>query len=157
MSIKKFSMLASTIALAATFTTPVLADAADNAIKARQAYYQVVVFNFGQVVGMAKGEIAYDADTAKNAATNLQALSKMHLVPLFPAGSDNVAKKGKTRALPKIWEEFPAVAKIIGEWQGAIDGLVKVAGDGQGALGPAVGAVGKQCGACHETYRAKNF
>ncbi|MBA4783550.1 MAG: cytochrome c [Rhizobiales bacterium] len=146
-----FAIVASSVA------TPVFADATENAIKARQSYYTLVGFNFGQLVAMAKGEAPYDAEAAKKAATNLQSLSTLDLLPLFPAGSDNVAQKGKTRATPKIWEDFAGVGKIVGDWQGAVSTLVSVAGDGQAALAPAVGAVGKQCGTCHETYRAKDF
>ncbi|MEO1067314.1 MAG: cytochrome c, partial [Pseudomonadota bacterium] len=94
----------SLLALAACITTgPAFADKIDDTIKARQAFYKLVGFNFGQMVAMAKGEAEYNAEAATKAAANLQALTKMDLGPLFPPGSDNEAKKGKTRALPKIW------------------------------------------------------
>lgn len=152
-----FLKAAAIAGLSIAVATPVLADAIDDTIKARRAYYQLVFFNFGQVVAMAKGEAPYDAEAAKNASTNLQAISKLHIAPLFPKGSDNVAKKGQTRALPKIWEDFAGASKIAGDWRAAIDGLVTVAGNGKEALGPAVGAVGKQCSACHDAYRAKDL
>ncbi|MEM8839364.1 MAG: cytochrome c [Pseudomonadota bacterium] len=157
MSIKYLVGAAIAAAVSISVSAPSFADPIDDTIKARRAYYQVVGFNFGQVVAMAKGEADYDAEAAKNAATNLQALSKLHLLPLFPPGSDNEAKKGATRSLPKIWSDFPGVVEKVQAWQGAVDGLVAVSANGKDALGPAVGEVGKTCGACHDAYRAKNF
>lgn len=154
---KKFAKFAAIVAVAATAAFPVFADAIDDTIKARQGFFSLVGFNFGQVVAMVKGKADYDAEAATKAATNLQALTKMHIAPLFPPGSDNVAKKGSTRALPAIWSEFDKIAVIIGKWQTSVDTLVAEAGNGKGALGKAIGGVGENCGACHKAYRAKNF
>lgn len=143
--------------LSASFTTPVFADAIDDTIKARQSYYRLIGFNFGQLVAMVKGEADYTAESAQNAAENLKTISTLHIGPLFPAGSDNVAKKGKTRAQPNLWSDFAGAKEIGGKWRAAIGELQKVASNGKGDLAPAVGAVGAQCKACHEKYRAKDF
>ncbi|MEM8796000.1 MAG: cytochrome c [Pseudomonadota bacterium] len=157
MSMKYLIGAAIAAAVSISVSAPSFADPIDDVIEARRGYYKLVGLNFGQVVAMAKGEADYDAEAAKNAATNLQALSKLHLLPLFPPGSDNEVKKGKTRSLAKIWSDFPGVVEKVQAWQGAVDNLVTVSADGRGALGPAVGEVGKTCGACHDAYRAKNF
>ena len=133
------------------------ADPLDDAIKARRAYYQVVKFNAGPLFGMAKGDVAYDAEQAKTFANNLLALSNMANGAMWPEGSDNEAKKGDTRALPAIWATYPAVAEKGKAWGVAVAELAAVAGDGVDALKPKVGAVGKACGACHDDFRAKDF
>lgn len=143
--------------LSASLATPVFADAIDDTIKARQSYYQLIKFNFGQLVAMVKGDVDYNAEAAQNAADNLKAISTLHIGPLYPAGSDNVAKKGKTRAQPNLWSDFEGASAIGGKWRTAIGDLQKVASNGKESLAPAVGELGKQCKACHEKYRAKNF
>jgi len=143
--------------LSANMAAPVFADAIEDTIKARQAYYRLIGFNFVQLVSMVKGEIDYDAEAAKNAANNLKTISTLHIAPLYPAGSDNVAKKGLTRAKPNLWSDYEGVKAIGGKWRTAVGELQTVAGNGKGALAPAVGAVGEQCKACHDEYRAKDF
>jgi len=139
------------------FVAPAIADPLDDAIKARRAYFQLVVHNFGPLAGMAKGKVEYDAERAKVASSNLAAIAALNIQTLFPAGSDNEAKKGATRATAKIWSDFDGVAKILGDFQSATANLASVAGNGKDGLGAAVGEVGKQCGACHKAYRAENF
>lgn len=146
-------------ALAATVALPAiaLADAADDAIKARQGYYRVVSHNAGMLFGMAKGEIAYDAATAAAHAENLRAMASMNTASMWPAGSDNVARAGKTRALPALWDTFPAVMDKHAGFVAATETLAATAGNGLDALRANIGTLGNSCGACHDLYRAKNF
>lgn len=143
--------------LTTSIATPVFSDTIDDAIKARQSYYQLIKFNFGQLVAMVKGEAEYNAEAAQNAADNLKTISTLHIGPLYPKGSDNIAKKGKTRAQPNIWSDFAGVSEIGGKWRTAVGDLQSVASNGKDALAPAIGAIGAQCKACHEKYRAKDF
>ena len=143
--------------LTTSIATPVFSDTIDDAIKARQSYYQLIKFNFGQLVAMVKGEAGYNAEAAQNAADNLKTISTLHIGPLYPKGSDNIAKKGKTRAQPNIWSDFAGVSEIGGKWRTAVGDLQGVASNGKDALAPAIGAIGAQCKACHEKYRAKDF
>lgn len=132
-------------------------DPVEKAIKARQSYYQVVSFNAGPLFGMAKGKVAYDAKKAQEFANNLLALTSMKNSAMWPKGSDNVAKKGKTRALPAIWDTYPKVVEASKAFGAAVKQLASVAGNGADALKPAVGALGKSCGGCHKPFRAKEF
>ena len=134
-----------------------VADPIDDAIKARQSYYQVVKFNAGPLFGMAKGAVPYDAKAAQTNADNLKALAAMTNGAMWPQGSDNKAKAGKTRALPAIWETYPAVLDKSKAWKDAIAALAEAAGGGLDKLRPAVAALGKSCAGCHDEYRAKNF
>lgn len=124
----------------------------NGAVKARQGQFRIMALNLGVLGGMAKGETPYDAEMAEMAAENLELISELHEAPLWPAGSSNMDIDG-TRAMPSIWDEnedFLAKWAAFGE---AADNLEDVAGDGQAGLGPAVGAVGKTCGACHDAHR----
>lgn len=152
--------IAKAILIAATVgavSAPALADPLDDAITARRGYYQLVFSNFGPLVGMAKGQVDYDADAAATFAGNLQTLSELNNGHLWPAGSDNEAKAGKTRALPKIWDDFAGISEKGKAWKAAVGELAGVAGDGLDAMRAKVGPVGEACGACHDDYRAKEF
>ena len=71
---------------------------------------------------------------------------------MFPAGSD----KGETKALPTVWSDMPGFQKASANAAAAYDKLAMAAGSGdQAATAAAFGDVGKACGACHTTYRAK--
>lgn len=156
MSIRSLAITAGALAAIAA-PTLAMADAADDAIKARRGYYQVVLHNAGVMFGMAKGEIAYDAATAQAHANNLKALADMATASMWPAGSDNFDKAGQTRALPVLWETFPAVMDKHADFVTATANLAANAGGGLNALRANVGALGASCSGCHDTYRAKNF
>jgi len=145
-----------TLALSA-MTLPAVADPLDDAITARRAYYQVVKFNAVPLIKMGGGKIPYDAKKAATFAANLKALSEMTNSAMWPKGSDNVAKKGKTRALPKIWETYPAVTEKSKVFKQAIAELVPVAGKGMADFAGKAKALGAACGACHKEYRAKDL
>ncbi|MGI9407161.1 MAG: c-type cytochrome [Hyphomicrobiaceae bacterium] len=133
------------------------ADPLEDAIKARRSFYQVVSFNAGGLFGMAKGDIAYDAKQAQAYADNLKALSQLQNGPMWPKGSDNVAMKGKTRARPEAWTEYPVVKEKSAAWKAAIADLAGVAGTGLEPLRSKIGALGDSCKGCHEKIRAKDF
>lgn len=120
------------------------------AVKARQSHMQLYAHNLGILGGMAKGEVDYDADAASAAATNLATLSKLDQRSYWVPGTSTAELGDETRALPAIWEPGSQAAEIGGQLAEAATALAAVAGDGQAALGPALGDVGKACGACHK-------
>lgn len=99
---------------------------------------------------MAKGEIPYDQTKAQEAfATYVDASAKMPT--LFP---DNSKTGGDTAALPAIWtgmDDFKAKFAKFGADAKAAQGSVKDLDSFKASFG----AVTKNCGGCHETYRAK--
>lgn len=124
-------------------------------LKARQGQFRILALNLGILGGMAKGEIAYDAETAQMAADSIHAVSMVKQSPmtLWPEGTDEMAIDG-TRALPAIWEnwdDFASKWSALGE---AAAGLQSAAANGQEAIGPAIGPLGNACKACHDDYRA---
>lgn len=128
----------------------------EKAVKARQGFMQVVSFQLGPLGAMAKGEMEYDAELAAANAANLQALANMNTGAMWPAGSDNAALgEDKTRALPAAWAADSKVGEKHQAWADASAQLAAAAGNGLDALKPAVGAVGKSCGGCHDDYRAE--
>lgn len=143
--------------LATTLAVPAFADNIDDAIKARQGYYQLVKHNAGALFGMAKGDIEYNAEQAATHAANLDALAKLSVSSMWPAGSSKEDRPGKTRALPVIWSTFPAIGEKSKAFGDAAAKLSGSAGGGLDALRADVGALGASCKGCHDTYRAKAF
>ncbi|MFK7859558.1 MAG: cytochrome c [Granulosicoccus sp.] len=128
----------------------------DKAIKARQAMFQLYGFNIGILSGMAKGNIEYDADIAKEAAENLNAAANLGQSQFWPQGSDSETDGNiKNRALPAIWSSYPAILEKSEALTTAVAALAPVAGNGLEALQAALGDVGGSCKGCHDDYRAE--
>lgn len=153
----RLPLIAIAVAGSTAALTPAFADNIDDAIKARQGYYQVIKHNAGALFGMAKGDIAYDAVQAAVYARNLEALAKMDTSSMWLPGSSKADRPGKTRALPVIWSTFPAIGEKAKAFQNASTNLAANAGGGLDQLRANVGALGASCKGCHETYRAKDF
>lgn len=157
---KKLAIIALTGAVLSSGVAPSFAaDATDKTVKARRAYYQVVLSNAGPLFGMLKGKVAYDAAKAKTFANNLKLVTQLNNGHLWPKGSgnDNPALKGQTRALPAIWAAGSDVGKKGAAFREAAAKLASVAGDGKDALVAQMKVVGATCAACHKAYRAKDF
>jgi cytochrome c556 len=99
---------------------------------------------------MAKGEVPFDPAKAQEVFTTyVDAAGKMPT--LFP---DNSKTGGDTAALPAIWthkDDFSAKFAKFGADAKAAQSSTKVLD----AFKAAFGGVTKNCGGCHETYRAK--
>jgi len=128
----------------------------DNAIKARQAMFQLYSFNIGLLSAMAKEKMPYDADIALEAANNLNAAANLGQSQFWPAGSDDATDgNARTRALPKIWETYPDITEKAEALKTSVAALVPVAGNGLDALQGALGDVGASCKGCHDNFRAE--
>jgi len=132
-------------------------EATEKMIKARQGYYQNVRHNAGILFAMAKKEMAYDAAAASTAANNLLALTKIDLGTYYMAGSSKEEMPGKTRALKKIWDTYPAVDEKGKAFKEAVAAMAAVAGNGLSAVQGGAGALGGSCKGCHDEFRAKEF
>jgi len=135
----------------------VQADPVDDAIKARQAYFQLLGDNTGALAAMAKGEVDYDAAVATARAQNLSLLAGYNLGFSFPPGSAKSDRAGKTRALAAIWEDMDDFMAKVKGFEEAVKLVEAQAGEGRAELGGAVAELGKSCKACHDDYRAKDF
>lgn len=124
------------------------------AVKARQSHMQLYGHNLGVLGAMAKGEVEYNAEAATAAANNLVALTSMSQTSYWAPGTSSDDLPDESRTLAKLWDGgFAKAVEINTALNAASVQMAAVAGDGQAALGPAVGAIGQQCGACHDDFR----
>ena len=125
---------------------------AQAAIDTRQGLLKVVGHYIGPMVGMARGQIDYDADLVSANAQKMGQLTSM-IPDLFKM---NTSESGiASDSLEGIWdntEDFVNKAEIAS--QRAFD-LAEAAKDGKGAFMKAFGAAGGACKSCHDDYRQK--
>ena len=158
MRISRNLKILSAVAFAsAVFLVPTIAltqDKEAKAIATRQGYMKLVLWEAGPLFAMAKGKMAYSAEAAKAHAAKLKTISQYPVGGLFITGTSNADRPGKTRALPKIWEDMKGFDKAFTNWQAVVATLGDQVGNGQQALAAAVGELGKSCGGCHKPNRA---
>jgi cytochrome c556 len=158
---RSWIMLGAGALCSAVVFTPLAAVSEDDpgakAIKTRQGYMDVVVWEAGPLFGMAKGEVPYDAASASAHAANLKAIAGYDYASLFLPGTSKADRPGKTRALADIWADTGKFEQAIDDWRSAVDVVAAEAGKGQQALVAAVGELGKSCGGCHKPFRADDF
>lgn len=153
----KSILFAAATAAALTVPTASFADEIDDAIKARRAYYSVVSFNMGLLAGMAKGSVEYNAEAASGAANDLQMLTQLNNMAMWPMGSSNEDRPGDTRAKPEAWTTFPAIIEKQTALRTAATAMAENAGEGLDALRANMGALGAACTDCHKAFRAREF
>ena len=152
--------LSLTGALIATAQTPPAAGAApagptpaERAIEYRQAVYKIVAGNFGPLSQVAQGKADFKAESATKQATRL-AQTATFVGDSYP----DISKEGKTRALPAIWtnrKEFDQIVQDFATHTRTLAEVVENSSSAGDELKAAVAAVGNDCKACHEKFRAK--
>ncbi|MBS0246952.1 MAG: cytochrome c [Proteobacteria bacterium] len=135
--------LVATVALA---TTAVVAQ--QDPIATRKDLMKANGRNAGVIVKMVKGEEAYDPAKVK-AAFDQWDETASKFGALFPDSS----KEGDTRALPAVWTERAKFDAAIAKFKKDVDDNRAKAMSGADGLKVALGAVGKNCGDCHEAFR----
>ncbi len=146
-------VLACTLSLTATAEGPTPAEQAQAAADTRQGMFKIVVRYFGPIVGMARGQIPFDAEVVEYNANKINQLAQMS-PDLFK--QDTSGFELDTEALPGIWtnpEDFSAKANALIETSAA---LAAAASEGKGPAMKAFGKVGGACKGCHDEYRLKN-
>ena len=121
----------------------------DVLVKQRQAVMTLQGKYWGPVNGMAQGKVPYNAQIVARNTAYLDALTQMAW-----DGFDPSTKDEKSRALPAIYDDPAKFKEAQDRLRGAIGKLVAAMGD-EGSVKAAAGEVGKACGACHESFRAK--
>ncbi|KPQ06394.1 MAG: Cytochrome c556 [Rhodobacteraceae bacterium HLUCCA12] len=145
------------LVLAAGLALPhaALADeAAEAAIGARKAQFQLFAFNLGVLGRMAQGRMPYDAEAAQTAADHLYHLTRQFNPALWPEGSDNASMED-TDALPVIWDDLEEFAGRYEDLQAQAETMQEAAGTDLAALQGAIGGLGGACSACHDDFRAE--
>jgi len=117
------------------------------AVKARMDAMSTIGKNTKVLGTMAKGEVAFDADAARDAAGAI-AHHAARISDLFEVS----AADPKSEALPVIWQsygDFAAKAEALEVAASTASQDITVPGD----LRPALAAIGGACKSCHQTYR----
>ncbi|MBI1207630.1 MAG: cytochrome c [Azospirillum sp.] len=107
-----------------------------------------------KVFSFVKNEGGTIADVAAGAKI-IYGVSETIETKLFPAGT--AVGVDDSAAKPEIWKEWDHFKELAGGLEKASEKLMTVAVDGADpdAVKAAAVAVGKACGACHETYKMK--
>ena len=120
------------------------------AVGARHAQMGLISYHTGILGDMAKGDTEFDAEKAQAAATNLHAAAMLERSTLWIEGTEQGAAEG-SRAKAEVWSDAAGFDAAFAALQEASAPLMEVA-DLEG-LQAGMGAVGKSCGGCHDTYR----
>jgi len=161
MSMKSLISLALAAALsvavanaAAPSAPPSPEDVAKGQIETRQGLFKVIGATWGPVGGMMRGTSEFNAAAVAKAATRLSQLAP--IIPDLFVGDTRKFTQFKSTSLDGIWNsqaDFKAKADDLAK---AATELATVAATGDKANTlKAAGAIGKACGACHDSYRAK--
>lgn len=121
-------------------------------VKQRQAVMVLQGKYFGPIAGMASGKVSpYNADIVARNATYLENLAQMAW-----DGFDASTKGEKSATLPAAYDDPAKFKEAVDRLQAetAKLGAVARARDEAGVKAQ-WGAVGKACGSCHESFRAK--
>jgi cytochrome c556 len=133
-------------------TTAYADERAQKAVETRQGLLKVVGHYFGPIVGMAQGQVPFDADLVRANANKIAELSPM-IPDVFAL--DTRASGVASDGLDGIWDDmadFKSKAQTATERALA---LAAASSEGQGAFLKAVGGMGSACKGCHEEYRKK--
>lgn len=142
----KFPAIALSL-VATVAATAALAQA--DVIKARQEAMKATGGKTAIVGKMLKGEEKFDLAKAQDALAQYVVIGEKG-PSLFPAGSQN----GDTAALPPVWTnkaDFDAKFAKLGAEAKAAQGKIKDEATFKATMPDLL----KNCGGCHETYRAK--
>jgi len=133
---------------------PSAAERAQFMIDVRQGVVNILAWNIGPLVGMAKGQIPFNADMAKRSGTRMAQAAPM-LADAFRM--DTREFNLETGALDKIWDnqdDFKAKAQDLVDATAAF-AAAAASGDEKKTM-KTFGDDGGACKGCHDEYRAKD-
>jgi cytochrome c556 len=120
-------------------------------VKQRQSAMTLQGKYFGPLAGMAQGKAPYNADLVQRNAAYLEVLTKMPW-----DGFDPSTKDVKSNALPEVFTNQAKFKEAAERLQSETAKLAQMSKSGdEGAVKAQIGAVGKACGGCHESFREK--
>jgi cytochrome c556 len=147
----KMSLLAAGLAVAVMSGEALAQAKPEVLVKQRQAVMTLQGKYFGPMAGMAQGRVPYDANIVQRNAGFLDNLSRMPW-----DGFADSTKDVKSAALPAIWSEAAKWSEAADRLQSEASKLYAISRSGdEAAVKAQIGAVGKACGGCHESFRAK--
>jgi cytochrome c556 len=120
-------------------------------VKQRQSVMTLMGKYWGPMAGMMQGKVPYDAKIVQRNAGFLDNLSRMPW-----DGFDPATKDVKSAALPAVYTDTAKFAEAADRLQNEASKLYAVSRSGdEAAVKAQMGAVGKSCGGCHESFRQK--
>jgi cytochrome c556 len=124
----------------------------DVLVKQRQSAMTLIGKYFGPIAGMASGKVSpYNADVVSRNATYLENLAQMPW-----DGFHDSTKGEKSRALPAVYSDKAKFDELAQRLQSETAKLGQVArAKDEAGVKQQYAAVGKVCGACHESFREK--
>ena len=124
----------------------------DVLVKQRQSAMTLIAKYWGPIAGMASGKVSpYNADVVSRNATYLENLAQMPW-----DGFHENTKGEKSRALPAVWEQKAKFDELAQRLQTETKKLGEIArAKDEAGVKQQFAAVGKVCGACHESFREK--
>ena len=147
----KKSLIAAGVAVAVASGVALAQVKPEILVKQRQAAMTLQGKYFGPMAAMAQGKVPYDANVVQRNSGFLDNLSRMPW-----DGFDPSTKDVKSAALPAVWSESAKFREAGDRLQSETSKLYAVSRSGdEAAVKAQIGAVGKACGGCHETFRQK--
>lgn len=147
----KKSLLAAGLAVAILSGEALAQAKPETLVKQRQSAMTLIGKYWGPMAGMMQGKIPYDVKVIQRNAGFLDNLSRMPW-----DGFAESTKDVKSAALPAIWSDNAKFAEAADRLQNEASKLYAVSRSGdEAAVKAQLGAVGKACGACHESFRQK--
>ena len=128
--------------------------AQQDALKHAQTFMKGNGKNAGALAAMVKGEKPYDQATVDTALAQFEDTAK-NLPTLFPDSIKGLKAEGDYSASTKIWEDKAGFSEHIASF-GKVVTEAKTQIKDLDSLKTTLPVIGKQCGACHETFRVKN-
>ena len=120
-------------------------------VKQRQAAMTLQGKYWAPLGAMAQGKLPYDGAVVARNAGYLDALAHMPWDGFNPSTKDL-----KSGALPAVYAEPAKFKEAADRLQSEVSKLVTVSKSGdEAAVKTQLGAVGKACGGCHESFREK--
>ena len=124
---------------------------AGDAVKYRQALFQLVRSNMGPLGAMAKGNIPFDAEVIKTNAMRMEQLGAM--IPDY-LKTDTRKFSVDTDAKNDIWDNMADFQEKAQALTQAAANLQKASMTGDEAeYKKAIGMVGRTCKGCHDEYK----
>ena len=148
----KRKLMAATVAIGAVFMFDAGAQVKPEIlVKQRQAAMTLQGKYFGPLAAMAQGKAPYSAAVVQRNAGFLGNLSRMPW-----DGFDPSTKDVKSAALPAIFTDAAKFKEATERLENETSKLFEMSRSGDEASVKAqIGAVGKACGGCHESFRQK--
>jgi len=122
-------------------------------VKQRQSAMTLIGKYWGPIAGMASGKVSpYNADVISRNATYLENLAQMP----WDGFHESTKDEKNTKALPEIWSQKAKFDELAQRLQTETAKLGEVARKkDEAGVKQQYAAVGKVCGGCHESFRAK--